>query len=287
MKRILKKIAYMLLLLALLCVFFYCGWRLIGYYSEGAQTQKEYDNLAGIMHQTQPAQDPSTPTFDWSVLDRLPIEEVVEMPESPYITVTHPETGESAYILPEFEELYAINPDIVGWISIAGTDIDYPVVQRKGQTDYYLYRDFYGKQVARGCIYADEECDVFAPSDNVVLYGHMMKDGSMFADLANYTSKKYWQEHQFVTFNTLQAKHTYQIICVFKTTATAGEGFAYHRFIDAEYDSEWDEFWQNCRDHAFYDTGLDLRYGDQIITLSTCEYTLTNGRLVVVAKRID
>lgn len=286
MGRIFKKIAYMLLLLVLLCIFFYCGWRLITYFSEGSKTQKEYNDLSDLIHQAQPTQNPTAPTFDWSSLNQLTPEEIIEMPESPYVTVTHPETGAITYLLPEFAELYAMNPDIVGWISIGDTKIDYPVVQRKEQADYYLYRDFYGKQVARGCIYADENCDMFAPSDNIVLYGHMMNDGTMFADLAKYTQKKYWQEHQFIEFNTLQARHTYQIICVFKTTATVGEGFAYHTFIDAEYDSDWDEFWGNCQANAFYDTGLDLSYDDKIITLSTCEYTLTNGRLVVVAKLV-
>ena len=190
-------------------------------------------------------------------------------------------------MLPEFEELYAINPDVVGWISIPDTNINYPVVQRKDKTDYYLYRDFHGKQVARGCIYVREECDVFAPSDNIVIYGHMMKDGTMFADLAKYTRKKYWQEHPYIQFDTLRARHSYEIICVFRTSATVGEGFSYHLFVDAEYDSDLDEFWTNCRKNAYYDTGLEPRYGDKLITLSTCEYSLTNGRLVIVARRVD
>ncbi len=287
MKRMLGKAAYILLILVLVCVFLYCGWRLLDYFSEGAKTEKEYDNLSDIMQQAKPTEDPAKPTFDWSALERLPVEELVEMPESPYVTVTHSETGKVEVMLPEFAELFAINPDIIGWISIDGTHIDYPVVQRKDKQDYYLYRDFYGRQVMRGCIYADEDCDVLRPSDNVVIYGHMMQDYSMFADLANYTSKKYWQEHPFIQFNTLRSRNTYQIICVFKTTATAGEGFAYHQFIDAQEDSDWDAFWSGCRENAFYDTGLDLDYDDKIITLSTCEYTLTNGRLVVVAKRID
>lgn len=278
-----KKGVYIALILVLLCVFFYCGWQLFQYYSEGAQTQSQYDQLADIMHQA----DPTAPTFDWSILDRLPIEEVIEMPDSPYIAVAHPETGKTVIMLPEYKELFDINPDIVGWITIEGTAIDYPVVQRKEEKNYYLYRTFQGQRLARGCIYADEKCDLFRPSDNVILYGHMMNDGTMFEDLSNYTRKNFWQEHQLIQFNTLQARHTYQVICVFKTTASSGEGFAYHMFVDAEYDSDWADFWEGCRENAFYDTGLDLFPGDKLLTLSTCEYTLNNGRLVVVAKRID
>lgn len=287
MKRKLGKAAYILLILALVCVFLYCGWRLLDYFAEGAKTQKEYDGLSYIMQQAKPEEDPDAPTFDWSAMERLPVEELVEMPESPYVTAIHNETGKVEVMLPEFAELFAINPDIIGWISIDGTHIDYPVVQRKDKQNYYLYRDFYGRQVMRGCIYADEKCDALRPSDNVIIYGHMMQDNSMFADLANYTRKSYWQEHQFIQFNTLRARHTYQIVCVFKTTATAGEGFAYHRFVDAETDADWEAFWNDCRENALYDTGLMPEAGDKIITLSTCEYTLTNGRLVIVAKRID
>lgn len=286
MKRKFHKFLYVLLILLFLCIFLFCGWHLLDYYREGYRTEEEYNHLSDLLHQAQPTEDPTTPTFDWSILDRLPMEQVVEMPESPYVSVQHPETGKIAHMLPEFQELYLINPDIVGWITIGDTNIDYPVMQKKDTQDYYLYRDFYGKQVSRGCLYAEEACDLFAPSDNVIIYGHMMKDGSMFADLAKYTRKKFWQDHQFVELKTLLTSHTYQIVCVFKTTATAGEGFAYHTFINAEYDSDWNDFWKNCRKNAFYDTGLDLYPGDKIITLSTCEYTLTNGRLVVVAKRI-
>lgn len=287
MKGPLGKALYILIIIALLCVFLYCAWQLYAYFSEGAKTQGAYDDLSQIVQQARSTEDPTAPTFDWSALETLPEEEIVELPESPYVTVQDPVTGNDVLMLPEFAELYGINPDIVGWISIAGTDVDYPVVQRKDKTDYYLYRDFYGKQVARGCIYVREQCDVFTPSDNVVIYGHMMKDGTMFSDLSNYTNKAYWEEHQYIRFDTLRARHTYQIICVFKTTATQEEGFPYHQFVDAQYDSDLDEFWLNCRKNAFYDTGLYPRYGDKLITLSTCEYSQTNGRLVVVAKRIN
>lgn len=287
MKRQLFRILYILVILVLLCIFLWCAWKLYAYFSEGIKTQSEYNALSEIVQQARPTEDSTAPTYDWAALETLAPEEITTMPSSPYVSVENPQTGEVTLMLPEYEELYAINPDIVGWISIPGTKVDYPVVQRKDTTDYYLYRDFYGNQVARGCIYVREQCDVFSPSDNIVIYGHRMQDGTMFADLAKYTSKTYWQEHPYIQFDTLRARHAYEIICVFRTTATKGEGFSYHQFVDAEYDSDLDEFWANCQKNAYYDTGLDPRYGDKLITLSTCEYTLTNGRLVIVARRID
>lgn len=287
MKKAFGKIAYILLILVLVCAVLYSGWQLFDYFSKSIKAEKQYNGLSDIMYQARPTDEAEAPTFDWSLLDRLPMEEIVEMPESPYITVTHEETGKVAFMLPEFQELFAINPDIVGWITIADTEIDYPVMQRCDEKEYYLHRDFYGEKEARGCIFVDEDCDVFAPSDNVLIYGHRMLDGSMFDDLFNYTKKEFWQEHQYIQFNTLRRRQTYQIICVFKTTATVGEGFPYYLFIDAFEDSEWDDYWTNCRQNAYYDTGLELDYDDKIITLSTCEYSQHNGRLLVVAKRID
>lgn len=281
-----KKLLYILLILLLLGVFFYSSFRLWDYYSESHETQSQYDALSEMVQQARPTEGADLPTFDWSQYSDMDDEQIIEMPESPYVTVTDPETGKPVVMLPEFQELYAINRDIVGWISIEDTSIDYPVVQRRDAEDYYLYRDFYGNRVARGCIYVREACDVFAPSDNLVLYGHMMNDGTMFADLARYTGKAFWQEHQYIRFDTLRSRNLYQVVCVFKTTASQGEGFSYHLFNDARSEADFEEFWAGCLENALYDTGLEAQYGDKLISLSTCEYTQTNGRLVIVAKRV-
>ena len=110
------------------------------------------------------------------------------------ISLSHPETGDVVHMLPQYKELFLRNSDIIGWIAIEGTKIDYPVVQRKQTQDYYIHRNFYREYASRGCIYAREECDVMKPSDNVVLYGHMMKDATMFADLNGYKYEKFWKE---------------------------------------------------------------------------------------------
>ena len=206
-------------------------------------------------------------------------------PDSPTLPTVPPEQGH--VILPEYAKLYLRNNDLVGWITIEGTNINYPVMQSPAEQNYYLYKNFDGEYSVRGSIYADEDCDVFTPSDNVVLYGHHMQDGSMFSALNNFDAKSYWQERKYITFNTLLERHTYEIIAVFKTSASVGEGFRYHQFINAETEEEFNDFVATCKRLAFYDTGVSAEYGDKLITLSTCEYTLTNGRLVVVAKRVD
>ena len=113
-----------------------------------------------------------------------------------------------------------------------------------------------------------------------------MADGSMFAALNSYTSKAAWEKNSLIFFDTLTEYHTYKIFAVFKTSANVGQGFSYHKFVDAENEEEFNEFVSTCKELSFYDTGITPVYGDKLICLSTCEYTLDNGRLVVAAVRI-
>lgn len=184
---------------------------------------------------------------------------------------------------PSLADLQAENPDLAGWIQIPGTAIDYPVMHTPDRPDYYLYRDFSGASSDFGCIYAEEACDPAAPSDNVTLYGHTMLDGSMFAGLHSYTDAAFWEAHPDICFDTPEEQRTYRIFAVFRTGGSPGEGFAYHSFTDAASATAFSEFVAQCKALSFYDTGITPAYGDKLICLSTCEYTLTNGRLVVAA----
>ncbi len=267
-------------------IFLVSGYFLVSYFSESRRDQAEFDKLADIMAQatvptaapTEPA-DPDAPTDETAA--------PTEPPKPATTTVTNPETGEELEVLVEFAQLYEMNPDIVGWIMIPDTNINYPVMQRPSSTDYYLYRNYDGNYSNRGCIYVKEECDVFAPSDNLTIYGHRMKDGLMFNHLSRYTKRDYWEENRYITFNTIFEHHTYEICYVFTIESSVGTPFPYHHFINAYDEAEFDEYVQNCADYALYDTGITPRFGDKLITLSTCEYTHVNGRLVVVARRID
>lgn len=258
-----NRILYWSVLAALVAVFLFSAGSLIKYCAESTQSQRTYEGLQEIRGDfVRPS--PTEP----------------ESTEPSLVTVGGVE------VLPELAELYELNTDLVGWLTIPGTNVDYPVVQRPESKDYYLYRDFYGNKDSHGCLYVQENCHVGA-SDNVVVYGHRMKDQTMLAQLAKYESKDFWKENQYLYFDTLTEHHTYQIIYVFTTTATVGEGFAYHQMVEAADGSEFNGFLVNCAQNSLYDTGLSATYGDQLLTLSTCEYSQENGRLVVVAKRID
>lgn len=285
--RYIKNALYVLVIAILLGVFCYSGYTLLKYFTESAHSKDTYDSLLDLKEQAAP------PVLFPGIHETIPqtpegadTTEPTE-PVSNLVTVVHPTTGAQVQMLPEFQELFLLNPDLVGWITIEGTKLNYPVVQSgTDNVDYYLYRDFYGKRDLHGCIYAREQCQFQEQSDNITIYGHRMNDGSMFATLANYRKRSYWEDHPYIRFDTLQEHGTYQIITVFKTQATLGDGFPYHLFVDAENAEEFDTFMNKVQSLALYDTGLDAQYGDKLITLSTCDYSRSNGRLVVVAKKI-
>ena len=179
------------------------------------------------------------------------------------------------------------NPDMVGWIKINDTVINYPVMQTKKIPDYYLNHDFYKNESVYGCPYVQANCDVKTPSDNVIIYAHHMNDGSMFANLELFRSKDFWKSHKQVRFDTLDRKATYDILAVFAVPVdeTDKNSFKYYEFVNAYDPQHFSDFVSRCKELSFYDTGVTAKYGDKLLTLSTCEYTHNNGRLVVVAKR--
>lgn len=203
---------------------------------------------------------------------------------------SQPEDEKEEPVRPSAYEQYAgayeKNSDFVGWVSIEDTRIDYPVMQTKDRPDYYLKRNFEKQYSDYGVPYAAESCDIDL-SDNIVVYGHHMNDGSMFADLCLYESEDFYKEHKIIRFDTLGGYGTYEIIAAFKTVAYSEDGFKYYRFVQANDEAEFDAFIGQCKELSLYDTGVTAEYGDKLLTLSTCEYSRKNGRMVVVAKKVS
>ena len=275
-----KKWMYTTLIIMLAVVFLASAGLLIWYFSQTARQQGQFDDLAQKVENARPTR----PTVVIDPTGTAPDE--TEPTVSPWVELTDPD-GKPISVLREYAELYEINPDLVGWMTIEGTVINYPVMQNKQVLDYYLYRDFYKKSSGHGCIYVREACDVFSPSDNLTIYGHRKNDGTMFADLAKYRDKSFYEAHPYIVFDTISEHHTYQIISVFRTTASVGEGFAYHEFVDAFDAIDFREYVETCKELAYYETGVSAEFGDKLISLSTCEFGQVNGRIVVVAKRIS
>ena len=191
--------------------------------------------------------------------------------------------------LAEYYELYQQNNDMVGWIKVEDTNINYPVMQSIDEPNFYLKHKFDKTYSVYGCPYVQENCDVQKPSDNIIIYGHHMNDGSMFTGLMKFTDKSFWENHKTIEFDTLTDQNQYEVIAVFKTVVytDSEDSFKYYEFTDAENAEEFDEYVAKCKELSLYDTGVTAEYGDKLISLSTCEYSHNNGRLVVVAKRVD
>ena len=181
--------------------------------------------------------------------------------------------------------LHEENPECIGWLTIEGTKIDYPVMYRPGDKNYYLHRDFNGEYSANGCLFLSEKCDPEI-SDNLIIYGHHMNSGKMFAALEGYKQQAFYEEHPLILFNTLHGKETYQVMAAFSTPVYTGNDFAYYTFTKAENEGEYQAFINAIMERSFYDTGITAVYGDKLLTLSTCEYSQKNGRMVVVAKQV-
>lgn len=189
---------------------------------------------------------------------------------------------------PTSRNLYLENSDMVGWIQIDGTGIDYPVMQTPTDPNYYLKHDFEKNHTDYGCPFMQADCDTLAPSDNLIIYGHNMKDGSMFADLARYRSKDFWQAHKTVWFDTALGSCAYEIFAVIHTTvqADSADAFPFYRFVNAEAPEDFAAYVTACKARALYDTGIFAEYGDRLLTLSTCDNITDDGRWLVIGKRI-
>lgn len=188
-----------------------------------------------------------------------------------------------------YQNLYWENTDMVGWIQIEGTYIDYPVMQTPADPNYYLKHDFERNYTDYGCPFMQADCDVLCPSDNLIIYGHNMKDGSMFADLSKYGSKDFWQAHKTVWFDTELGSYAYEIFAVIHTAvqADATDAFAFYLFVDAATSEKFADYVSACKARALYDTGISAEYGDKLLTLSTCDNITDNGRWLVIAKQTE
>ena len=283
-----KRWATTVLLIIFCAVFLVSGYFLVEYLWDANKEQGSFDELAGMMQSAQ-QEKPSGSAQQNNSKPEDPEDPKAEPEVDPYeglVPVVDPSNGETVYMLPEFTELYTINQDIVGWMTLEGTNINYPVMHRPEDVDYYLKRDFYGEYSSRGCFYLQEVCSLDPHSDNVTIYGHNMSDGSMMAALHKYKKQSFWEEHKTITLNTLTEYREYEIVAVFRTSVSVTTGFLYNLFVDASEPEEFDAYVQKCKSIAYYDTGVEVEYGDKLITLSTCDRSITNGRLVVVAKLI-
>ena len=191
-------------------------------------------------------------------------------------------------ILPEYETLYNKNKKLIGWLKIDDTNIDYPVMQTSDNT-YYLDHNYNQEYDKNGSIFLDYNCSVYPRSTNMIVYGHHMKSGNMFGNLQKYAKESYGKKHAVITFDTIYEKAQYQVMYVFRSQVYNEDDivFKYYQFIEANSETEFNSYMQEMSALSLYDTGVTAEFGDSLLTLSTCDSSQTDGRFVVVAKRIS
>lgn len=191
-------------------------------------------------------------------------------------------------VLEQYKSLYHQNQNLIGWLKIADTIIDYPVMQT-GNNDYYQNHNTNLEEDRNGALFMDAACDVKLPSTNYIIYGHNMRSGKMFGTLDQYADEKFYEKHKLIEFDTIYEEGVYEVMYVFRSRVYQKDEvvFKYYQFIDANSEEEFNSYMNEMAELSLYDTGITASYGDQLITLSTCDYVEEDGRFVVVAKRVE
>lgn len=196
-------------------------------------------------------------------------------------------TEEKTERMLQLEELQKENSEIIGYLEIEGTNISYPVCQTSNN-DYYLTHNYKKEKASLGSLFLDKDFDLNKPSTNYLIYGHRSNAGTMFEDLMKYSEESFYKEHPTIRFTTMAEDTTYEIISVFYSRVfykDEKDVFRYYYFVNAENEEEYNSYIENCKKASIYDTGKTATYGQQLLTLSTCEYSQDNGRFAIVAKK--
>lgn len=193
-----------------------------------------------------------------------------------------------------WKDLQKVNKEIVAWVQIKDTQIDYPVLWHKGDDandQFYLNHNYKGDYDTYGCIFLDYRCTNGMDSKNIILHGHHMNDGSMFGELMGYGGYEgdldYYKDHSTVIFNTPQGDGVYKIISVYKTNTLSAHGEFFNYMVgDFQNEKDFMNYVYNVRIRSMINCPVDCNEDDDLLTLSTCSYEYTNFRTVVVARRV-
>lgn len=217
--------------------------------------------------------------------------------DSPEVTTSVNENGEIVRepltTLPFAEEMLGINADYVGYVSIPNR-VNEAVVQAE-DNDYYLKKNIYDQTRQCGTVFADFRDDVnnYADlqSDNIILYGHNQRDGTMFGELDYYKwDYKYWLQNPYIYFDNQHEQYTYVIIASFVINTEPehdnGNVFDYQNYINFGSDHPFETFKKELDERSHFHTGIDYSENDKYITLSTCSYEWETSRHVIIGRRL-
>lgn len=236
-----------------------CGSYLFNYWHHSAENKEQYEELADIGFDNKDDKkdkDDSTQNLDET------------------------ENKGDAF---DYASLLAINSDCIGWLRIDGTRIDYPMVQGKDDA-FYLKHDFHKEYSIGGNPFLDSRNDIKAEGEHFIIYGHQMKDGSMFKGLNEYKDKEFYKKHKEIIFYIKDQKYTYEVVSVYVTNIHKSS--LYYDFLHKENRMNQLNYLQkDMAAYSLYDTGVTVKESDELLSLSTCEYSSKDGRLIVLARR--
>ena len=248
------------ILVVFILIFVGCGVYLANYFLKAKKTENEISELQQLKAESEEEAEDAT-------------EEI--------------KTKEGKKILKRYKKLYKKNRDMVGWIQVKGTPIDYPVMQTPNDSEYYLHRNFKKEQDDNGLPFLDGTCDPEDEESNLFIYGHHMKSGLMFKHLMDFESKDFYNKHKIVYLDTLYDERQYEVVAAFYSQVYKDNQnvFKYYNYIGHLNKKNFNTYIKNIKALSLYDTGITPKYGEQLLTLVTCAYHVDDGRFVVVARR--
>ena len=203
-------------------------------------------------------------------------EKVIKLSNEPSESITY----QTTYYQPHsVSDLLSMNIDCFGWLSIAGANINYPVMHTPNNPQKYLHKSFYGEYSQSGVPFLDSCCN--SDSTNLIVYGHNMNNGTMFANLCNYTDFSYFTQNPTVVLETNRGVSTYTVFAVMKAKVDDD----WYRFITADTKRDYDSKIKYAKTHGLYDTGISPEYNKQLLTLSTCYGSNSDNRILVLAAK--
>ncbi len=237
--------------------------------------------LVAMTGKEQPA--PTEPTEITEATTEATSEATTEATEETVPPETEPE------MLPHMKELYEQNDEVIGWVKIDDTKIDYPVMHTPDDKWKYDHLSFEGIYSFPGVPYLNEECNVYPGTANLIIYGHNMLNGTQFRGLHDYATVNHWEAHPIIKFTTLYEEREYEVMAALYERIYYKEEncFKYYNFIDPQTEEEFNEGITYFKEHSLYDTGVDAEWGDQLITLVTCSYHVQDGRFVLIGRLIE
>ena len=263
----------LIVMLAALAVFLYSGYTLYGFYKEYKKSSDEYDNLENSYAVDQKQESEN--------IDNLEDDDALQSISGQEVRTVF-EDGEEK-TLPvlknpiDFTQLLSVNSDIVGWLRIRALDISYPVVQGK-DNDYYLHRTFEKTDNFAGCLFVNSYNMGDFTDQNTIIYGHNMKNGSMFGKLKNFSDPEVFKKSRYFWIFTPDFIYQYRI---FSASVVDKTGLTYQISFT---DDEFDQFISRAYSNSVVDNqGVTVTKEDRIVTLSTCTGD-DSTRFVVMGK---